>query len=491
MRITFKRAGNLSSGLKHLSGGDMDVVLLDLALPDSECLELFHRVHDSAPETPIIAIVGLDNRELAVKAVDLGARDYLFREEISGPLMVRAIRYVIERKRSEIELNKILDEMNEEVRNRTWEIERTNSNLRRQLVERLRIEEELSKSERRYRSIVEEITYVMYYTTDINGYATYVNQTCAEITGFTVDELLGMHYLQLIRPDWRGKAEELYRGQFKNRTQETTMDFPIKTRNGEEKWVEQKVQLLFTNGYIRGFQGIVRDITDRKKAEDKLRAALGEKEVLLKEVHHRMKNNLLAISGLLHFQEASIKDEDSRRAMANCQKRIMSMAVIHEKLYQMEDLANVNIGDYIRTLADHLVRSFSVSPDDITVAVPVDDIRLNVETAVPCGLIITELITNALEYAFPDSGGGTIRVELTELPDRKFILIVSDNGVGLPADLDIEKTDSLGLLLTRTLIDSLGGTMEIGRESGTSFRFEFTEYHEGRTEPIAELSPPQ
>jgi PAS domain S-box-containing protein len=489
-RIAVKRSEKLSAGLRRLSGGNVDVVLLDLFPPESEGLAAFLRVHESAPEIPTIVITGMDNRELADRAVDLGAWDFIVREEITGPLVVRAINEMVERRRLETEIDRIRDELDQKVRDNTREIERENSNLRRQLVERLRVEQDLSASEKRYRSIVEDITYIMYYTTDINGYATYVNRACAEITGYTVDELLGMHYLQMIHPEWREKAEVLYRGQFTDRTKETTMDFPIQTRDGEEKWVEQKVKLLSTDGYVTGFQGIVRDITDRKKARDKLQAALNEKEVLLKEIHHRMKNNLLAISGLLHFQETSIKDEDSRRALANCQKRIMSMAVIHEKLYQMEDLANVNIGDYIRTLADHLVRSFSSSPDDITVAVPVDDIRLNVETAVPCGLIITELITNTLEYAFPDTAEGTIRIELTELPDRKFILTVSDDGVGLPAVLDIEKAGTLGLILIRTLIEGLGGTMTIDREAGTTFRFEFTEYHEGKTEPIAELSPP-
>ena len=230
-----------------------------------------------------------------------------------------------------------------------------------------------------------------------------------------------------------------------------------------------------------------RDITKRKKAEEQIKRVLKEKEMLLKEIHHRVKNNLQIISSLINLQVGGIeKDKYAREMLKGSQNRILSIALIHEKLYQSKDLARIDFAKYIRDLTTNLFSSYGVESDAITLKINVSNVFLDLDTAIPCGLIINELVSNSLRHAFSEDMKGEIQIELYSDKDNKFNLIVRDNGVGFPKDLDFRSTKSLGLQLVITLTNQLRGTIELntcppglkqGRRGsgGTTFKITFKE----------------
>ena len=218
------------------------------------------------------------------------------------------------------------------------------------------------------------------------------------------------------------------------------------------------------------------NITERKQAEEQIKASLREKETLLQEIHHRVKNNLAIISSLLELQSDAIWDEPARAAFQESQNRVRAMARIHEHLYRSQDLARVDMAEYVEGVVDYLSQSYGVYT--IALQIDVSDVALDIDTAIPCGLIINELVSNALKHAFPpdwqrpESGQNQVRVAL-RLDDGQCKLTVSDNGAGLPADLNIKGQESLGLRLVNILSRQLKGVLEMNREGGTTFCLTF------------------
>jgi two-component sensor histidine kinase len=218
---------------------------------------------------------------------------------------------------------------------------------------------------------------------------------------------------------------------------------------------------------------VLRDITERREAEEQVRKSLHEKELLVKEVHHRVKNNLTVIHSLLKLQSRYVEEERYREMFNDSMGRIKSMATIHEKLYRSEDLAKINFSDYISDMTDSLYRSYELSPGKVTLKKDVEKVTLGIDASIPCGLIVNELISNALKYAFPEDRKGEIKLSLRMKGRDEIELTVSDNGVGIPEGLDYRKTDTLGLNLVRDLVGQLGGIMELNREKGTEFQITF------------------
>ena len=218
---------------------------------------------------------------------------------------------------------------------------------------------------------------------------------------------------------------------------------------------------------------LLRDITERKMAEARIKASLTEKEVLLKEIHHRVKNNLQIISSLFDLQAGETADETVREMFRECRNRVHSMAMIHERLYSAEDLARIDIAHYLRTLTNDLVRSYAVSSPQMALRLEVDEVFLDVERAIPCGLIVNELVSNALKYAFGQGVGGEILVRLAPGSERELMLTVRDNGVGFPPEVDFRDTQSLGLRLVNSLVHQLAGEIDMPAGEGTSFVIRF------------------
>jgi PAS domain S-box-containing protein len=214
-------------------------------------------------------------------------------------------------------------------------------------------------------------------------------------------------------------------------------------------------------------------ISERKRAEETMRQSLKEKEVLLKEVHHRVKNNLQIISSLLNLQASAVTDPQVREIFHESQNRVRAMALVHEKLYQSTDLAHIHLGDYIRHLTDYLFRAYSRAAQSIRLDVVIDDVALSVDVAVPCGLLVNELVSNALKHAFPNGRAGVIRVVLRETSPQQFSLVVQDDGVGMPADFEWQHTTSLGLQLVVSLVNQLAGELQLDHRAGVTFTIQF------------------
>jgi PAS domain S-box-containing protein len=219
---------------------------------------------------------------------------------------------------------------------------------------------------------------------------------------------------------------------------------------------------------------IYSDISARKRSEEQTMASLLEKETLLKEIHHRVKNNLQVVSSLLYLQSRNIKDKEVAAIFKECQNRVKSISLIHEKLYQTRDLSRIDFDKYIRSLVSYLFKSFDIIPDRISLRIRSENIFMSTDTAIPCGLIINELVTNSLKYAFPNERKGIISIEVTYHTDNTFTLIIADNGIGLPENIDLQHTDSLGLLLVQSLVNQLDATAELERTGGTKFKISFS-----------------
>lgn len=217
------------------------------------------------------------------------------------------------------------------------------------------------------------------------------------------------------------------------------------------------------------------DITGRKGYEAQLKASIDEKSVLLMEIHHRVKNNLQIISGLLNLQSLYAGNPQIVHHLRECENRIMAMAMVHESLYQSSNLARITARDHIKNLAAALLSSESTGAH-IQLETAIEDISLDLDTAIPCSLIVNELVTNAIKYAFAGRQEGTLRIALSRDGDGMLTLSVGDDGSGLPHDHDINSTDSLGMKLVRRLVTSqLKGTLEIVSENGTTFVMRFSE----------------
>ena len=236
---------------------------------------------------------------------------------------------------------------------------------------------------------------------------------------------------------------------------------------GTEKEFEARVVPLLEDQVIV----VVRDITEAKQAEAQIRTSLREKETLLKEVHHRVKNNLQVVSSLLHLQSGFLQDQRDLMLFRESEDRLLTMALIHEKLYHSDTMSWINFDEYLHDLVAKLVRMYGLGR--IKYLVEPHHTHVGVDVAIPCGLIVNELVTNSLKYAFPAARKGTIHVSLRKIDENIHRLTVADDGVGLPPNLDYRNTETLGLQLVMTLADQLGGTAEFRRDRGTTFVVSF------------------
>ena len=247
--------------------------------------------------------------------------------------------------------------------------------------------------------------------------------------------------------------------------------------DGSVRWVHDRANPYFDqNGKLVRYVGSTLDITDRMKADEIIRTSLQEKEILLKEIHHRVKNNLQIISSLLKLQSRFNPDERLNAVFLECQDRIRAMAGVHALLYRSKDFTGINFGDCIRETTAELLRSYQKTSANILLEIHAEEVLLSIDEAIPCSLIINELVTNAVKYAFTESTQGVIRIELAET-DKGIRLLVKDNGVGFPPELNFRETETLGLQLVNMLVRQLDGTIVQSVDSGTEYAIIFAKKH--------------
>ncbi len=295
-----------------------------------------------------------------------------------------------------------------------------------------------------------------------------------EVEDFTSRKIL---YGNIVYPGDLEKVERELARNIEFGCEDYSSEYRILTKSGEVRWVDERTFIQRDEkGEIR-LQGIILDITEHKKAEE---ALLQMVEIRKKEIHHRIKNNLQVISTLLYLESGNFSDEKVIEAFRESQHRVKSMALVHEKLYQSEDMISVDFSDYIQNLANYLFGAYSVGDKNISLKLDVDNIFLGMDTSVPLGIIINELVSNALKHAFQKKESGEICVCLKKEEQGSsekncFSLVVRDNGRGFPEEIDFRETDSLGLQLVINLVDQIEGSIELNTHEGTEFRIRFKE----------------
>lgn len=342
------------------------------------------------------------------------------------------------------------------------------------------VEEALRRSEERYQSVYSKspVAFVLW---DPEGRIFDWNCRSEELFGWTRDEALGRNLVELLVPAdgaelARGAAARLFDGGPTN--VEVSLNV---TRSGRQVWCEWVHAVLHDHeGRVEGAISLALDVTARKSAEQRLIASLAEKEILLKELHHRVKNNLQVIWTLLDLQAVGLPPGEATRALRESQGRISSIALVHEKFYRSQDMARIELAAYLRDLVAHLFSAYGVRPDRVEATLDVIQVPLSLDVAIPLGLIVHELVSNALKYAFPGKRQGRLAVSLRRAGDGMLCLAVEDDGEGFPPEEGGAGRDSLGLKLVSTLARQIGGTVQKSVGPRASFSVAFPEQAESR-----------
>lgn len=424
---TFERVDTEKAINNALDDHVWDIVISDYVMPDLSGLDALNILKKKGMDLPFIMLSGKISEDIMVEAMRAGANDYIMKDNLSR--LVPAIKR----------------ELNE-------------AKIRR---ERKEAEKALKRSENLYRTIFENTgTLMTIIEEDMTIFQ--VNTEFEKFSGYSKAELIKKKNLaEFVADSDLNRMKGYYRLQ--------KIDPDAVPKNYE-------VRLVNRHGDFKDFFatfdiipeaekriGSFIDITDRKKAEDKIRSSLKEKELLLREIHHRVKNNMQIISTLLSLQSDKIKDKKIAESCKDIQNRIQAMALIHENLYKSQDLASVNLAEYIQNIINELFQTYGIDTNVIYAEIIVDEVFVNIETAIPCGLIINEIVTNSLKHAFPNGRKGKISVNL-HLDNDKLALTINDDGIQFPEDLEFEGTETLGLQLVENLTKQLDGELVVDKD---------------------------
>ncbi len=376
-----------------------------------------------------------------------------------------------------------------EIRTQITMLSDKNRQLESEIQDRNRAEEAMMLSEHRLSDIINFLPDAT-FAIDLEGCVIAWNKAIEEMTGVPAEQMTGKGGYEYALPFYGIRRPVLIDFVSKNE-EEAEKQYPGVVKRGGKLISETHVPLLYggkgaylwfiasplfdTKGDLIGAVESIRDITDRKIAEGKVRHTLEEKDVLLQEIHHRVKNNLQVVSALIELQIQYMRDKNSINTLRDSQNRIRTMALIHETLYRSHDISKVEFQMYIKKLVDALFDTYSIDESTIQTIYDVDSVLLDVDTAIHCGLIVNELVSNTFKHAFPDGRNGTITIGFHRTgPD--FTLTYADNGVGIPEGIDFENTESLGLKLVSLLsTEQLDGSIVLIREQGVKYRIVFPE----------------
>ncbi|MDX2100873.1 MAG: PAS domain S-box protein [Leptolyngbyaceae cyanobacterium bins.59] len=332
----------------------------------------------------------------------------------------------------------------------------------------------LQQGEARYLAILEDQTELI-TRFKFDGTLLFVNDAFCRYYGVSRGEIIGHCYQPLIYPDDQS-AIDCCLSALSPENPVSSVEHRVFV-NGTVRWMQWTNRAIYdSQGNLLELQSVGRDIDDRKQAELQVQAALAEKEVLLQEVYHRVKNNLQLVQSMLQMQQRRLNNPEAVQALQDSWNRIMTISLVHEILYQSDNLARINLRDYIPALVQHIATSYHLTAPDVVVKTEVESIVAPMKKAICCGLILNELVTNALKYAFPEKKSGQVTVEVTvdrTRPENVITMTVQDNGIGLPQALDLSNIKTLGLTLVQDFVDQLRGAIAVESSQGCLFRITF------------------
>jgi len=340
--------------------------------------------------------------------------------------------------------------------------------INRDITDRKRAEQQLEESEQRYRAFA-ELSFDAIFEIDLNGTIINCNKKASQLFGYSRAELIGMDTRELTPDQFRDMQPDIISDTVT--TGDEALERTYLKKDGTLLPTEIHTQ-MYRLGDKKRLIAYVRDNSAHKTYENTIHRSLKEKETLLAEVHHRVKNNLAIISGLLEMQAFNTDEDQLLDKLRESQSRIQSIAMVHEKLYQSESFSEIDIDRYIDDLLSMIINSMINTDNSIKVTRDMDSVAMNIAQAIPCGLLLNELITNCYKHAFGDREEGAIHISLKQ-KDHHIRLRVSDNGRGLPDDFNIDQVTSLGMTLINTLVTQLNGELEIHNEGGTAFIIRF------------------
>ena len=346
------------------------------------------------------------------------------------------------------------------------------------ITERKLAQDKLAERNQFIESIINLTPDILYIYDIVDQKNIYSNDGIQKILGYTTGEIKDMGnqvLFLLMHPDdlqtYFQKTILKY-ANAKNH-EPITHQYRMRHKNGEWRWLysNELIYMRESDGSPRQIFGLIHDITESKHAEEQMQRSLIEKEVMLKEIHHRVKNNMQVISSLLSLQAKGVADSTVKAMLEESRNRVSSMSLVHEKLYQSKDLAYIDFKDYLQSLVAGIANTYK--RHDVVISVDMETVGIDVNVGIPCGLIVNELVSNSLKHAFPDGRKGTISLGINKNSEGNYVLFVADNGIGLPGEEDLRNTSTLGLQLVKVLTGQIHGTIEISREEGTRFSITF------------------
>jgi len=417
------------------------IILADHSLPQFDGITAMNLAREITPNTPFIFVSGKIGEDFAVEMLKEGATDYVLKNNLSK--LPHSVKRALEEAKEKLEKSVA--------------------------------EQALKEREEKYRTLFEYFpNYVV--VLGLDGKIIDLNHAAAKFSPLSRDDTIGMYFtdLQSITGEDSSYYHELFSKYLKG---EDVGPFESRliTREGEIRLMEIYPAPLLKNGELFAVQVIAQDITERKKAETEINASLKEKEMLLGEINGRVRNYMNMISSLLELQSVYMKNEENREVLKDNKNRVKSMLLIHDGFSQSEDFALIDFSQYIKKLIDLIVSSYHVDTNRINMKTRTDGLMLDIDAAIPCGLIINELLTNAVKHAFPGTSEGEISVEFGLDNHENNVLIVKDNGVGLSPDIEFKDSGTMGFQLVNTLVNQLDGSIILSRDKGTTFQIIWSE----------------
>ena len=437
-------AANRDSFVKALQNDDFDIVMSDFNILGFEGLDVIQTVQEKDPRIPVVIVTGTGSEEIAVQSLKHGAADYVIKQPHHIRRLSKTLLMALEKKK---------------LRND------------RETAEKLR-DEALNRL-----GTALKFGNVGLWDWVIGTNQDYFSKEWKRQIGYDDDELEANYeeFTSRLHPEDKDRVLRSTQQYLDDEIPVHDIEFRLQHKDGSYRWIQSQGEVLRDeNQQPVRMLGCHIDITERKKAELQIRDTLKEKEVLLHEVHHRVKNNLQVINSLLKLQENDLQNTDFKEMLAECRNRIKAMAYIHENLLDSNDLELIDMFGYLSNLASSVIQTLGAD-DRLELKIQVDNSALPIDIATPVGQIVNELLSNAVKHGFADNGHGELIVKMETTESGSHLLSVSDTGAGIPAGFDWRNSDRLGLRLVRMLVEEqLNGSINLTNTNGCCFDIRFT-----------------